>query len=176
MESDDLDLSWIQEEEQLLAGRERCKLPMKEISVRSIYIDSQKQVVRQEKRTWNLSLEGGKSVFRKTDLRRALDTDDPQYQIDSLLLYHVDVDLEHLQMYIWAPHLHELVECKQSEDLWIEPALPPFHSIHELFALYREILPKSILKPKTAASSATKKRVRIADLSTKQTRRTNINP
>jgi hypothetical protein len=184
-EDDTLDLSWIDEERQLLQCKQMTPLPMSSIRIQCIYVGPNKDIVIQKTHHCPLTICGNKSILSHDILAPYLvseSIDKTHYSLDQLLIYHINIDTCHLSTFLSNYDMVSLVVVSDKSDIVIEPSLPIFHSINEIFVFFKGSLAQPFKLPsslksisKRGAGGGSTKRVRISDVVSKQTRKTYIN-
>lgn len=166
-DNNDLDESWIRDQERLQnIQKNYCREPMSNIDLFSIYINQnlyidriicEKQVL--ESHTNNVDSILKKELLLKLIQSKKLFTPNSKYKLMDILTYHVDLEPEHIQSYSKTENIAE----KSSgffkvlpilDDLVITPSIFIFHGVNAIYFLFQEVKTeklrntiKSILKP-----------------------------
>lgn len=170
---DDLDLSWIQEEQDLLEGPTQSKKHvMSNIAFRCIYIDSNQEIVSNTRSVCSLEVCDTHSVLSNARLLKYIKDfqrlNGITYKLGEIFMYHINIDFENVQAFISCDSVGSFSTISMFEDLIIEPSLSIFHEINEIYMFYREksVLSMdmtSIMKTELTKKSVNTKKVRIVD-------------
>ncbi len=177
-----LDLSWLEEEEQLLNPDNYVVKPLERLRVSLIYLNTENTEVLREKTYLDIivshSPEHTHSILDKTKLLEWLDTHKRHYSLLDIQLFHFPMTEDKVQAFTCAE-----IDGKFSQKYWknvtdtgeqtqwiLEPTVLLFHDLCELFVFYKELPPppvasappKSILKTNILSGNTTTKKVRIA--------------
>lgn len=164
---DDLDLSWIQEEQSLLEGPTQSKKTnMSEIAIHCIYIGSNQDVVSHSRTICSLEMHNTHSKLSNACLLKYIKqfqvANGVTYKIGEMMLYHVNVDFENIQAFLSCGSTGTFHPISMFEDVNVEPSLAIFHEVNEIYFMYQENL-VSILKTELTQKSNHTKKVRIVE-------------
>ena len=171
---DDLDLSWIQEEQSLLEGptTQSTKTVMSEIAFRSIYIGANQEILSQNRTVFPLEMHDTYSTLSNARLLKYIKDfqrfNGIRYKLGDILLYHVNIDFEHIQAFVSCGTVGSFNPISMFEVLVIEPSLSIFHEINEIYMFYQDksvatIDLVSILKTELTKKNIHTKKVRITE-------------
>lgn len=171
---DDLDLSWIQEEQSLLEGpnTQSTKTVMSEIAFRYIYIGANQEILSQNRTICPLEMHDTYSTLSNARLLKYIKDfqrfNGIRYKLGDVLLYHINIDFEHIQAFVSCGTVGSFLPISMFEDVVIEPSLAIFHEINEIYMFYQEksvasIDLVSILKTELTKKNIHTKKVRIAE-------------
>jgi hypothetical protein len=173
---DDLDLSWIREEQDLLEGPAQSKKRvMSDITFHCIYIDSNQEIVSNKRSICSLEVCDTHSILSNSRLLKYIKDfqrlNGITYKLGEIFMYHINIDFENVQAFLSYDSAGSFSTISMFEDLIIEPSLSIFHEINEIYMVYQEksvvsIDLVSIMKTELNKKSANTKKVRIADHST----------
>ena len=187
MEGDDLDMSWIEEEERLQNIQTNySREPMESIKTYFIYINKNQYIDKILCEVQELEINSdsaGSQINKETILKiiqtKKISTPFSKYKLVDILLYNIDLEPEHIQDYSKAN-----VEDNSNKDLLkkipifdeviIAPSIFIFHGINSLYFIFQEVeiervkpsrhSLKSILKlDSTPRNLPSTKKVRIRD-------------
>jgi hypothetical protein len=160
--TDELDLSWIQEEETILSGLGFELKQMKEIRLVYIYINQNDYLSTLEQEIKVLPLQ---SIIQVSELmaiiqKHKLSTPTSRYRLIDLLLFHMDGPFDK------DSPLPQLKSTSMINDITLQPSPLVFHSVNTLYFIYKECplvmnaATRSILRPidpvvSTSVSSST---------------------
>jgi hypothetical protein len=172
--SDDLDLSWIEEEQSLLEGptTQSRKTIMSEINFHCIYIGLHQEIVSHVRNRCSLEMRDTHSILTNARLLKYIKefqrVDGIKYKLGDMLLYHVNIDFENIQAFVSCGSVGQFQPISLFEDVVVEPSLSIFHEINEIYMFYQEkslvsVDLVSILKNELTQKSAHTKRVRISN-------------
>jgi hypothetical protein len=173
---DDLDLSWIQEEQSMLEGvtSQSTKTNMSKIGFRCIYVGANQHIIAHNRMVCSLEICDTHSILSNARLLKYIKhfqhLNGTRYTLGDMLLYHVNIDFEHIQAFASCETVASFRPISMFEDVVIHPSLPIFHEINEIYMFYQEksiasIDLVSILKTELTQKSIHTKKVRIAELS-----------
>jgi len=169
---EDLDLSWIEDEESLLRGSQYKKTPMSEICIRFIYVGSTQEIAFRSKHTFPLNVLENRSEISNACLLRIIKShqtvEGKKYKLGDMMLYNVNIEPENLQAFSQGLISTGFSTVSMFESVIIEPSLPCFHTMNEIYIVYRETLMSNVDTPsrsivKRGAGATTAKRVRIVE-------------
>ena len=170
---DDLDLSWIQEEQTLLEGPTQSKkINMSEIALHCIYVGSNQDIVSHSLTKCSLEIRDTHSTLPNECLLKYIKqfqvANGITYKIGEMMLYHVNVDFENLQVFLSCGSIGTFHPISMFEDVKIEPSLAIFHEVNEIYFIYQEksvgsVNLVSILKNELTQKSNHTKKVRIIE-------------
>jgi len=171
---DDLDLSWIQEEQSLLEGptTQSTKTLMSEIAFRYIYIGPNQEIVAHNRTICPLEMCDTYSTLSNARLLKYIKQfqhyHGTRYKLGEVLLYHVNIDFENIQAFVSFGTAGAFSPISMFEDVVIEPSLAIFHEINEIYMFYQDksvasIDLVSILKTELTKKNIHTKKVRIAE-------------
>lgn len=187
MEGDDLDMSWIEEEERLQNIQTNySREPMESIKTYFIYINKNQYIDKILCEVQELEINSdstGSQINKETILKiiqtKKISTPFSKYKLVDILLYNIDLEPEHIQDYSKAN-----IEDNRNKDLLkkipifdeviIAPSIFIFHGINSLYFIFQEVeiekvkpsrhSLKSILKlDSTPRNLPSTKKVRIRD-------------
>lgn len=152
--AEELDLSWIQDEEKILSGVGLEPETIKQIRLMFIYInqndyiDSVKQSVKILDNHSTISVNELLAIIQK----HKLSTPTSKYKIIDLLLFHVDLPLESIkqQESLTVPSLKSI---GMIHDIILKPSILVFHNLNTIYFIFKEFplvynsMTRSILKP-----------------------------
>lgn len=172
--NDDLDLSWIQAEQSLLEGptTQSTKTIMSEIAFRCIYIGPNQEIISQNRTICPLEMHDTHSTLSNARLLKYIKDfnhfNGIRYKLGDLLLYHVNIDFEHIQAFVSCGTVGSFLPISMFEDAIIEPSLAIFHEINEIYMFYQDksatsIDIVSILKTELTKKHIHTKKVRISE-------------
>ena len=174
--SDDLDLSWIEEEQSLLEGPTQSrKIVMPEITFHCIYIGPHQEIVSHVRNRCSLEMRDTHSILTNARLLKYIKdfqrVDGIKYKLGDMLLYHVNIEFENIQAFVSCGSVGQFQPISLFEDVVVEPSLAIFHEINEIYMFYQEkslvsVDLVSILKNELTHKSSHTKRVRISDMDT----------
>lgn len=175
-----LDLSWLEEEQQLLNPDNYIVKPLERLRISIIYLNTENTEVLREKTYLDIivshSPEHTHSILDKTKLLEWLDTHKRHYSLLDIQLFHFPMTEDKVQAFTCAEIDHKFaqkylknVSISGEQTQWIlEPTVLLFHDLCELFVFYKELppppvatAPKSILKTNISSGNTTTKKVRI---------------
>jgi hypothetical protein len=163
-ENEDLDISWIEEQEKLQSvDKNYFREPMETISVTIIYINTNSYIENITSEKQQLTQNGKSAVLEKERLLQIIQskkktTAHSKYKFMDALLYNVDLEPEHIQKYANSPTEENqglfLKRLPIVDDVSISPSIFIFHGVNGLYLLFKEeprtdvhnIKTKSILK------------------------------
>lgn len=185
--NDDLDMSWINEEERIQNMESNYyREPMEIINAYFVYINQNQYIdkILCEKYDLEKKTDNSGSLLNKETLLQIIQTKKiktlhSKYKLVDILQYHVDLEPEHIQAYSKNGELD--VDIKNSkffksiaifDQVEFSPSIFIFHSINGLYFFFQEVeveklkqIPrkslKSILKPEIREPNKTK-RVKIS--------------
>lgn len=171
---DDLDLSWIQEEQSLLAEptTQSVKKVMSEIAFHCIYIGPNQEIVAHNRGLCPLDIHENHSTLSNARLLKYIKGnqcyDGIPYKFGDVILYHINIDFEHIQAFVSCGSAGTFTPISMFEDVVIQPSLILFHQINEIYMLYQSksvssIDVASILKTELTKKNTHTKKVRIAE-------------
>jgi hypothetical protein len=174
--ADELDISWIQENEKLEnINSNFIREPLENIEMFFIYVnlDSCIENIQSEKQV--LTIENNKSVLKKETILQLIQkrksSTHKKYKFMDVLVYNVDLEPEHIQNYSKIDNI--LDNSKQFfkvlpiiDDIVIQSSIFIFHSLSSIYFIFKEnnpviSIPKSILKDSTIPKHKNTKKVRI---------------
>lgn len=181
---DDLDLSWIAEEEQLLNPDNYVVRPLERISISLIYLNTENTEIKREKIHLDVSLslspEHTYSILDKTKLSEIVEANRRDYSVYDIQLFHLPLTVDNIQAFscseinlkLSKTYLKQIsLERKHTNPLmepnWkLEPTVFLLHDLCELFVFYKQMPPppapiKSILKSAFSPQHSITKKVRI---------------
>ena len=174
--SDDLDLSWIEEEQSLLEGPTQSrKIVMPEITFHCIYIGPHQEIVSHVRNRCSLEMRDTHSILTNARLLKYIKdfqrVDGIKYKLGDMLLYHVNIEFENIQAFVSCGSVGQFQPISLFEDVVVEPSLAIFHEINEIYMFYQEkslvsVDLVSILKNELTHKSSHTKRVRSSDMDT----------
>lgn len=152
MEDEELDISWIREQEQLLNADNYQISPLVEIPIHVVYVNAHGVVETNDTLHYSLSSNGHLTHSALVLLQK-------QYQklnylcVDTVY-YHFDIRPEHIQDYVTADHnanVNPYLKTYVGENgIHFPPIIKLFHTFSAIYIFYREVehapLPKPILK------------------------------
>jgi hypothetical protein len=185
--NDDLDMSWINEEERIQNMESNYyREPMEIINAYFVYINQNQYIdkILCEKYDLEIKPDNSGSLLNKETLLQIIQTKKikklhSKYKLIDILQYHVDLEPEHIQSYSKNGELD--VDIKNSkffkpiaifDEVLFSPSIFIFHSVNGLYFFFQEVevekikqIPrkslKSILKPENREPNKTK-RVKIS--------------
>jgi len=167
---DDLDISWILEQERLENINQNCwREPLTEIGITTIYMNQKKEIETIEREKMDVS---GISILKKEKLIQITQskkkyTPTSKYILKETLWFHVDLEPENIQHFTEknASFLHVFPIL---EDIALTPSIFIFHKLNTLYFFFYETIlsnpisiPHSIIKP--ISHNKTKKKVEIIE-------------
>jgi hypothetical protein len=163
-ENEDLDISWIEEQEKLQSvDKNYFREPMETITVTTIYINANSYIESITSEKQPLTQNGKAALLEKERLLQIIQskkkiTAHSKYKFMDTLLYNVDLEPEHIQKYANSPVEENqglfLKRLQIVDDITIVPSIFIFHGINGLYLLFKEeprtdvenVKTKSILK------------------------------
>jgi hypothetical protein len=133
--TEELDISWIQEEERILSGTPLEPEPIRQIHMAFVYINQNDYIdnVKQEVKTLDnhstISVNELLAIIQK----HKLTTPTSKYRIIDLLLFHVDVDVPLLEG--CEPTLKNI---NMIHDIVLKPSVLIFHNLNTLYFIFKE--------------------------------------
>lgn len=184
-DTDDLDMSWIEEEERLQNIQTNySREPMESIRVYFIYINKNQYIdkILCENQELEIRSDGsGSQINKETVLKmiqtKKISTPFSKYKLNDILLYNIDLEPEHVQDYSKSDGdkgAGVLKKIPIFDEIIIVPSIFIFHGINSLYFIFQEVeiekvhhsrrSLKSILKLDTAPKGLpSTKKVRIRD-------------
>jgi hypothetical protein len=171
---DTLDVSWIQEEEKLMAMDSIPeKEPLRSVQIRCLFADIDGTITHTDKITQELDVSAPpRSILSKDVLMELVETakrkyaSTKQYSLADILVWNTDIDADALdQEYTATP---TFTKGSIFRDVVFPPSLFIFHSVQCVYILFLE-KPQSVLV--RDKKSATKKQVRFVDARVRSTRK-----
>lgn len=187
MEVDDLDMSWIEEEERLQNIQTNySREPMESIKTYFIYINKNQYIDKILCELQELEVkpdESGSLINKETILKliqtKKITTPFSKYKLSDILLYNIDLEPEHIQDYS-KTNIEDignkdlLKKIPIFDEVNIAPSIFIFHGINSLYFIFQEVeiekvkpsrhSLKSILKLESSPkNSPSTKKVRIRD-------------
>jgi len=187
MESEDLDMSWIEEEERLQNIQTNySREPMESIKTYFIYINKNQYIDKILCELQELEVkpdESGSLINKETILKliqtKKITTPFSKYKLSDILLYNIDLEPEHIQDYS-KTNIEDignkdlLKKIPIFDEVTIAPSIFIFHGINSLYFIFQEVeiekvkpsrhSLKSILKLESSPkNSPSTKKVRIRD-------------
>jgi hypothetical protein len=167
---EDLDISWILEEERLENIDQNCwREPLTEIGITTIYINQNKEIETIEREIMDVS---GINILKKERIMQMVQskkkyTPNSKYILKEILWFHVDLEPESIPYFSEKEHsfLHIYPIL---EDIPLNPSIFIFHKLNTLYFLFYET-PIEIKQIKNAMNSEktvnnkTKKKVEITE-------------
>ena len=132
---DDLDLSWIQEEQSLLAEptTQSVKKVMSEIAFHCIYIGPNQEIVAHNRGLCPLDIHENHSTLSNARLLKYIKGnqcyDGIPYKFGDVILYHINIDFEHIQAFVSCGSAGTFTPISMFEDVVIQPSLILFQSL-----------------------------------------------
>jgi hypothetical protein len=187
MEGDDLDMSWIEEEERLQNIQTNySREPMESIKTYFIYINKNQYIDKILCEIQELEINSdstGSHINKETILKiiqtKKISTPFSKYKLVDILLYNIDLEPEHIQDYSKAniednSNKDLLKKIPIFDEVTITPSIFIFHGINSLYFIFQEVeiekvkpsrhSLKSILKLDSAPRNLpSTKKVRIRD-------------
>jgi len=187
MEGDDLDMSWIEEEERLQNIQTNySREPMESIKTYFIYINKNQYIDKILCEIQELEINSdskGSQINKETILKiiqtKKISTPFSKYKLVDILLYNIDLEPEHIQDYSKAniednSNKDLLKKIPIFDEITIAPSIFIFHGINSLYFIFQEVdiekvkpsrhSLKSILKLDSAPRNLpSTKKVRIRD-------------
>lgn len=178
-DNDDLDVSWIQDEERIQNIQTiYCREPTVNITLFFIYINQHQYIDKIVSEKHNFP--AGNSNISKEEMlhiieKRKISTPFSKYKLADILKFHVNLEPEHIQQYSRNENIGESSKeffkvLPILDEIAIDPSIFIFHSLNSVFFIFQEVLKtgshshtlKSILKSdcKRTIHKSTKK-VRI---------------
>lgn len=164
---DELDISWILEQERLENIDHNCwREPLTQINIATLYINSNKEIETIEREKMDISginILSKEKLIQLTQVKRKY-TPTTKYILKETLWFHVDLEPENIQQFSEKQntflHIYPILE-----DIILKPSIFIFHKLNTLYFFYYEILiPKlytnSIIKQ---CHNKTKKKVEIIE-------------
>jgi len=187
-DTDDLDMSWIEEEEKLQNIQNNySREPMESIRVLFIYINKNQyidKILCEEQELEKNSDGSGSQINKETVLKmiqtKKISTPFSKYKLSDILLYNIDLEPEHIQDYSKLNVESEntgastLKKIPIFDEIIVVPSIFIFHGINSLYFIFQEVeiekvqhsrrSLKSILKLDNAPRGVqSTKKVRIRD-------------
>lgn len=141
---------------------------MESICVVFVYLNTLNEIVNVIQETEPCVIIGDTSTIKEDRLLRMIEEKrhigNKIYHLDDILKYNVDIESEKVQSFVNDEIDIKLVSLSTMiKDVAIEPSIFIFHEINRLYFLYRETLPKSILRKNGGASTTKKVRITVED-------------
>lgn len=181
MDTDDLDISWVEEQERIQNVQTNySREPMESITSYFIYINRNQYIDKilcenqllEIKEDKSGSLISQNAVLKMIQSKKKT-TPFSKYKLIDILLYNIDLEPEHIQAYsnVSDETKGTLKPLPIFDEIFINPSIFIFHSVNSLYFIFQEVeivkvnnnrrSLKSILKLCTTPSST--KKVRIQD-------------
>jgi hypothetical protein len=153
-DNDDLDMSWINEEERIQNMESNYyREPMELVNAYFIYINQNQYIdkILCEKFDLEKTADGSGSLLSKENLLQIIQTKKiktlhSKYKLIDILQYHVDLEPEHIQSYSKNGELD--VDTKESrffksvgifDEVTFSPSIFMFHSINGIYFFFQEV-------------------------------------
>ena len=155
MEDEELDISWIQEQEQLLNVSNYQISPLYQIPIHIVYVS--KQGVIETKETIQYTLPADATITHPTILLLKQQYNRLNYECIDVLYYHFQIQPEHVQDYVTAQTTtipNPFLKTYNGENgIHFSPIIKLFHLFTSMYLFFREmemapppLPPKPILK------------------------------
>jgi len=161
-DSIDLDTSWVQNYERMTAIDHNYKKDfMDSVCMVFIYLNTLNEIVNVIQESENCIVEEKASVIKEERLLRMIEEKrhigNKVYHLEDILKYNVDIESERVQHFVNGEIEIPLTSVSTMiKDIVFEPSIFIFHEINHVYLLFREALPKSILR-KNGVQGVTKK-------------------
>jgi hypothetical protein len=182
---EDLDISWIIEQERLEQINHNCwREDLKEIEIATIYINQNKEIEKIEREKMDVSgikIVTKEKLIQMTQSKKKY-TPNSKYILKETLWFHIDLEPENITFFSEKQntflHIYPILE-----DIYLKPSIFIFHKLNTIYFLFYEIpiikpTVHSIIKTNTTTTThnKTKKKVEIQEvlqssLKTKTTRK-----
>jgi hypothetical protein len=179
---DDLDMSWLNETEQLLDTKNYQTTRIQKIRIVFVFLNTKKEELFNESIMAELETPPKQthSKLSKDKLCELIDTHrQSQYNVYSIALFHIPLSEENVQSFSlsvpeWKSADKYMKTIQENTDILLEPSVGILHELSSIYVFFREEmrnLPKSILKKENeiiissngnASSKSTTKKVRIS--------------
>lgn len=168
---EDLDISWILEQERLEQINHNCwREDLIEIEISTIYINQNKEIEKIEREKMDVS---GIKIVTKEKLIQITQskkkyTPTSKYILKETLWFHIDLEPENIQSFSEKQntflHIYPILE-----DIVLKPSIFIFHKLNTIYFFFYEIpiikpMLNSIIKTNTTTHNKTKKKVEIIEL------------
>lgn len=150
--TDNLDMSWLDEQERIQNIQTNyVREPMGSIHVKFIYINQNQYIdnIIHEKHALEMFIDASGSVLANDILLRLIQskklvTPVSKYKLVDILLYHVDLEPEHIQSYSKTENLTEqsagfFKVLPILGNIQISPSIFIFHSTNTLYFIFQEV-------------------------------------
>jgi hypothetical protein len=149
-DSDDLDISWIQEQERIQNIESNYyREPMEFINAYFIYINQNQYIDKILCEKYDLDIKNGGSQLNKGTLlqiiqNKKIKNSYSKYKLIDILQYHVELEPEHIQSYVNNGELIEksknvLKNISLFDDIGFSPSIFIFHGINCLYFVFQEV-------------------------------------
>jgi hypothetical protein len=149
-EIDDLDISWIQEQERIQNIQSNYyREPMESINTYFIYINQNQYIDKILCEKYDLYTNNGCSLLNKETLlqiiqNKKIKTNYSKYKLIDILQYHVELEPEHIQTFV---NNREPEESSQNilknisffDEIKFSPSIFIFHGINCLYFVFQEV-------------------------------------
>jgi hypothetical protein len=181
METDDLDISWIEEQERIQnIQTSYCREPMESITTYFIYINRNQYIDKIYCENQMLEIKEDKSgsfisqdAVLKIIQSKKKTTAFSKYKLVDILLYNVDLDPERIQDYS-NDNIEKASELKTIpffDEISITPSIFIFHGVNSLYFVFQEVEIEKVQNDRRSLKSILKlhknpaltKKVRIQD-------------
>lgn len=166
---DELDISWILEQERLENINHNCwREPLTEISITTIYINLKKEIetiVREKMDVSGIPILTKEKIIQITQTKKKY-TPTSKYILKESLWFHIDLEPENIQQFSENQnnflHIYPILE-----DIVLKPSIFIFHKLNTLYFLFYEtsivnLSANSIIKT-NITHNKTKKKVEIIE-------------
>lgn len=149
-DSDDLDISWIQEQERIQNIESNYyREPMEFINAYFIYINQNQYIDKILCEKYDLDIKNSGSQLNKETLlqiiqNKKIKNNYSKYKLIDILQYHVELEPEHIQSYVNNGELIEksknvLKNISLFDDIVFSPSIFIFHGINCLYFVFQEV-------------------------------------
>jgi len=147
---DDLDISWIQEQERIQNIQSNYyREPMESINTYFIYINQNQYIDKILCEKYDLDINNGGSQLNKETLlqiiqNKKIKTNFSKYKLVDILQYHVELEPEHIQSFVYNREPEESSQklfknISVFDEIIFSPSIFIFHGINCLYFVFQEV-------------------------------------
>ena len=154
-DSDDLDISWFEQHNQMLNNKNRE--PLKDIQIYFIYLNQKNCIenIFTEKENLQIIHTDKTGIFKERILKiiqtnRELPNIDKKFRFFDLLCYNIDVEFDSISTFSEEQYKKCFKPTTIFNDVVLENSLSAFHSMNAIYILFKEMNKKKtpiVLKP-----------------------------
>ena len=169
-DSIDLDTSWVRNYERMSTIDHNYKKDfMDSVCIVFIYLNTLNEIVNVVQECEVCIVEEKVSVIKEERILRIIEEKrhigNKVYHLEDILKYNVDIESERIQPFVNDEIKIELTSLSNMiKDIVFEPSIFIFHEINHMYVLFKETLPKSILRKKGSVGVTKKVQIVAEDV------------